>query len=185
MLRGVELGAMDGKTKPTSFRIPADLYARLQELKNTQAHPRINDSEFYVEAVRLYVILAESFGLNKDLMVAETIGKYRPQKDAPKPEPKKEPGNYVRDSARARRAGLVALAGGNPYCLNHEQHALTERMCRRCPLRVHTREEVVTLDDSGINILDAPLCETVDKWGLEGWKWEGSGKLAPEYPSGF
>jgi len=76
---------MEGKTKPTSFRIPADLYARLQEIKHTQAHPKINDSEFLVEAVRLYVTLAETFGLDNDLMVQETIGKYHPhQKEAEK-----------------------------------------------------------------------------------------------------
>jgi len=72
------LALMDAKTHSASVRIPADLFDRLEKIKGEQAHKRVPNSEFLVEAVRLYVELAETFGINDDLQIKETIGSYRP-----------------------------------------------------------------------------------------------------------
>jgi len=57
---------IDGKTVQIGFRIPTDLFKAIQQLKQL-AHPRINSTEFYCEALKLYVELGERFGLDKDL----------------------------------------------------------------------------------------------------------------------
>lgn len=85
------LATMDVKTHSASVRIPADLFERLERIKGEQAHKRVPNSEFLVEAVRLYVELAESFGINDDLQIRETIGSYKPAKPAEiKPSVKKK-----------------------------------------------------------------------------------------------
>lgn len=76
----------DGKTVQIGFRIPTELYKALQQLKQL-AHPRLNSTELYVEALKLYVELGERFGLDKDLRPlceyqkpGATIPELRPQK---------------------------------------------------------------------------------------------------------
>lgn len=67
---------MDGKTKVYSVRIPLDLDERLQRIKQEQAHKRVPNAEFLVEAVRLYIEHAERFGIDDNLLVKEPIAGY-------------------------------------------------------------------------------------------------------------
>ncbi len=76
------LVAMEGKTKIFSFRVPADLAGRLERIKLEQAHKRVPNSEFLVEAVRLYVEHAEQFGIDDNLMVNEPDRPYNVKKPA-------------------------------------------------------------------------------------------------------
>ncbi len=68
----------DGKTVVYSVRVPVDLDERFLSVRNRQAHKKVPISEFLLEAVRLYVGLAESFGINEDLQIAKSIGSYKP-----------------------------------------------------------------------------------------------------------
>lgn len=74
------LAIMNAKTHVASVRLPDDLFARLQRIKQEQAHKKIPNSEFLVEAVKLYVKLAESCGIDDNLMVKEKSGSYAGQK---------------------------------------------------------------------------------------------------------
>lgn len=56
-----------GKSKPTGVRIPIDLFDRLEHVKSKQAHKRVPNSELFIEAIRLYVEMAEKYGLDEDL----------------------------------------------------------------------------------------------------------------------
>ena len=54
------------KTTQIGFRIPSEIFEAIQELKR-RAHPRIPNTEFYVEALRLYAELGFRYGLDEDL----------------------------------------------------------------------------------------------------------------------
>lgn len=56
-----------GKTKATGLRIPLDLLARLESVKGKEAHKRVPNSDLFIEAITLYVGLAEEYGLDEDL----------------------------------------------------------------------------------------------------------------------
>ena len=70
------LVAMDGKTRVYSVRLPLDLNDRLQKIKSEQAHKKVPNSEFLLEAVRLYVEHAERYGIDGDLVVKEPESSY-------------------------------------------------------------------------------------------------------------
>lgn len=67
----------DGKTVVYSVRIPVDLNDRFTCVRDEQAHKKVPSSELLLEAVRLYVELAESFGIDEDLRIKKAIGSYR------------------------------------------------------------------------------------------------------------
>ena len=69
---------MEAKTQPMSVRLPLDLFDRFMAIKTKQAHKRVPNSEFLLEAVRLYVVLGEHFGIDENLMVSQPIGPYKP-----------------------------------------------------------------------------------------------------------
>lgn len=71
------LAIMEGKTKVYSVRIPLDLDERLQRIKQEQAHKRVPNAEFLVEAIRLYIEHAERFGIDDNLLVKEPISGYK------------------------------------------------------------------------------------------------------------
>ena len=74
---------MEGKTKNFSFRLPSDLAQRLEHVKLDQAHKRVPNSEFLVEAVRLYLDHAERFGIDDNLVVNEPERVYELKKKTP------------------------------------------------------------------------------------------------------
>lgn len=85
------LSATMAKTKPISFRIPIDLYERLQKVKCEQAHPRLQDTEFLLQATRLYVEHAERFGIDDNLAVKEPGSSYEVKK---RPASQQDPPKY-------------------------------------------------------------------------------------------
>jgi len=67
------------KTKTLSARLLPEFYERFQAIKHTQTHPRVPDSDLVIEALRLYVLLAEEFGIDRDTyMIKKSIGRYHP-----------------------------------------------------------------------------------------------------------
>lgn len=66
------LAFMEEKTKNFSFRVPIELSDRFDKIKNEQAHSRVPNSELLVEAVRLYVDLAERYGIDENLIVKQS-----------------------------------------------------------------------------------------------------------------
>lgn len=74
------LAIMEAKTKVYSVRIPLDLDQRLQRLKIEQAHKRVPNAEFLVEAIRLYIDHAERFGIDDNLIVREPIAEYKAER---------------------------------------------------------------------------------------------------------
>lgn len=69
---------MAPKTHSESVRIPIAIWERLQRIKEEQAHKQVPTSRFLQEAIRLYVELADSFGIDENLMIKEKIGSYKP-----------------------------------------------------------------------------------------------------------
>lgn len=80
---------MGGKPHVYSVRLTQELNDRLQRIKAEQAHKRVPNSEFLEEAVKLYVALAESFGIDENLMIPQQIGSYRPTGTAVRGHPSK------------------------------------------------------------------------------------------------
>lgn len=92
------LALMEGKPKNFSFRLPADLAHRLEQVKVDQAHKRIPNSEFLVEAVRLYLDHAERFGIDDNLVVKEPDEVYESKKKT----------SPAKDAERHKRTGITS-----------------------------------------------------------------------------
>jgi len=68
------------KTKTLSARVLPEFFERFQSIKHTQTHPRVPDSDLVIEAIRLYLLLAEEFGIDRETcMVKKSIGRYQPR----------------------------------------------------------------------------------------------------------
>ena len=63
-----------GKTKLTAMRLPIELFERFEVMKAKEAHKRVPNSDLFIEAIHLYVKLAEKYGLDEDLRPKCTYG---------------------------------------------------------------------------------------------------------------